>query len=271
MSTPSKPPKRPANPYARGFRAAVDGLRLALRTKAVRRAYLRVVALIFLVTLSLDVGGIWGLFVLTRAPEDPNLGLVIGLWAARVIGSVAIVLIVPILAILLVNLIFPFFNQGIFLAGLRAVDPERAAALEAKPGMPVGPAVSTSAWRLFKYAVPVLALFVLNLVPVVGSIAAAGAQLWLTARTVAWELLDPYFDCLDIRYAEQKAMVAGLQKPMVGFGLPMALLLAIPVIGPLSFGLVQAAAGTFVDRELARHPSEEPSNALQQGQLHIDG
>jgi len=253
MSTPAR---RPPSPYARGFRAAVDGIRLALRSEAVGRAYLRVAAVIFTVTVALDIGGIWGLFALTRPAEDAALWLIIGLWVARIVGTIATLLIVPLLAILLVNVAFPFFNQGVFLAGLRAVDPDRADALAAKPGMPLAPAIGISVWRLIKFVVLIIGLFLLNFVPVVGSIVAALAQLWLTARTVAWELLDPYFDCLDIRYAEQQTMVASLQKPLLGFGLPVALLLAIPVIGPLGFGLAQAAAGTFVARELPVDPRE---------------
>ena len=109
--------------------------------------------------------------------------------------------------------------------------------------------------RMIKFMLLSLGLFALGLVPVVGVVATL-LQLWLTARTVAWELMDPYFDCLDIRYAEQKQFIARLQKPLLGFGFPVALLFAIPFAGPLCFGVAQAAAATFVAREFPVDPRE---------------
>lgn len=250
MSTP------PLSPYARGFRAAVDGMKVALRSKEVGRAYLRAAAVIFAMTVVIDVGAIWSLFHFTVPADDAELWRVVVLWVARVIGTLAALLIGPLLAIFTVNIAFPMFNRGIFVAGLQAVDPDRAAALAAKPGMPTGPAVGIAAWRLIKFVVLSAGLFVLGLVPVIGSLAATALQLWLTARTVSWELMDPYFDCLDIRYAEQRQFIARHQKPLLGFGAPVALLMAVPFFGPLCFGVAQAAAGTFVAREFPIDPRE---------------
>lgn len=137
-------------------------------------------------------------------------------------GTVGSLLIGPLLAIFVVNIAFPVFNKEIFLTGLRAVDAHRASALVAKPGMPLRGAAGIPLWRLFKFLGLSLFLLLLGLVPVVGGVTAAFLQIWLTARTVAWEMLDPYFDCLDIRYAEQKQFVARLQKPLLGFGLPVS-------------------------------------------------
>lgn len=249
-------PNPTQNPYARGFRAAIDGIKIALADDDVGRAYLKAAAVIFTLTLAIDIGAIWGLFTITAPPEDAAIWLLVVLWAGRILGSIAALLIGPILAIFTVNIAFPFFNEGVFLAGLRTIDPERAAALEAKPGMPLAPAAGIATWRLVKFVGLTIALFMLGLVPVIGSVAASVLQLWLTSRTVAWELLDPYFDRLDIRYAEQKTMVAQLRKPLLGFGLPVSLLLAIPLLGPLTFGLAQAAAGIFVAREMPVDPRE---------------
>lgn len=245
-----------SSPYKRGFRAAVDGMKLALRSKDLGRAYLRVAAVVFVLTILIDSAAIWTLFHFTAVPGDAAWWLIALLWAARVIGTIGSLLIGPLLAIFTINIAFPVFNKEIFLAGLRIVDPARAEALAAKPGMPLGVAVGIPLWRLFKFLASSVCLLLLGLVPVVGSIAAAILQTWLTARTVAWEMMDPYFDCLDIRYAEQKHFVARMQKPLLGFGLPVSLMLAIPIIGPLTFGIAQVAAAMFVAREFPVDPRE---------------
>lgn len=242
------------SPYSRGARAAVDGMKLALRSKDVGRAYLRAAAVIFALTVVIDTGTIWGLWHFAD-PAGQELWLMIVLWVARVVGTVALLLIGPLLAILTVNVLFPVFNKELFLAGLREVDPARAAALGAKPGMPIPAAMGIALRRMIKFMLLSLGLFALGLVPVIGVVATL-LQLWLTARTVAWELMDPYFDCLDIRYAEQKQFIERLQKPLLGFGLPVALLFAVPFVGPLCFGVAQAAAAMFVAREFAIDPRE---------------
>jgi CysZ protein len=243
------------SPYSRGARAAGDGIKLALRSKDVGRAYLRAALVIFALTVVIDTATIFGLFHFTTPAEDAAMWLVVVLWLARVIGTIGLLLIGPLLAIFTVNTAFPVFNKELFLAGLRVVDPARAAALEAKPGMPIAPAVGIALRRMIKFVVLSVMLFMLGLVPVIG-LGAALLQLWLTTRTVAWELMDPYFDCLDIRYAEQKQFVQRLQKPLLGFGFPISLLLAVPIVGPLCFGLAQAAAATFVAREFPIDPRE---------------
>lgn len=243
------------SPYSRGARAAVDGMQLALRSKDVGGAYLRAAAVIFALTVVIDIGTIWSLFHFTSTAADAPPWLVVVVVVARVIGTIALLLIGPLLAIFTVNTLFPVFNKELFLAGLRAVDPARAAALAAKPGMPLASAMGIALRRMIKFLLLSIALFVLSLVPVIGLVATV-VQLWLTARTVAWELMDPYFDCLDIRHAEQKRFIEHLNKPLLGFGFPVALLFAIPIAGPLCFGLAQAAAATFVAREFPVDPRE---------------
>lgn len=249
-------PKPADRPITRGFRAAIDGMKIALRNEDVGRAYLRIAAVIFLLTIVIDGAAIWALFHFTVPPGDAAWWQVVLLWTARVVGTLGSLLIGPLLAIFTVNIAFPVFNKEIFLAGLRIIDPERAQVLAAKPGMPLSLAVGIPLWRLVKFLILSFGLLLLGLIPIVGSLAAAVLQTWLTARTVAWEMMDPYFDCLDIRYAEQKQFIARMKEPLLGFGLPVSLLLAIPFVGPLTFGLAQAAAAMFVAREFPVDPRE---------------
>jgi len=251
-------PARPApNPYTRGFRLAVDGIKLAFRSEDVGRAYLKVAAVIFSVSLVIGGLGLWALWThAVPGEDDPAMWMVIASWIVRVVGSALTLIVAPLLAILVVNVVFPLFNQGVFIAGLRVADPDRAARLEAKPGMPLMPAAGIASWRLLKFVAGSLVFFAIGLVPVVGTIAGTVGQLWLSARTVAWELLDPYFDCLDIRYAEQRELVERHNKTLLGFGLPIALIFAVPFVGPLLFGLAQVAGAHFVAHELPVDPRE---------------
>ena len=247
-----------ASPYTRGFRAAVDGMKLAFRNEEVGRAYLKISALIFALSVVLTSGTLWALWANTSAEahEDPATWLVVGLWAARVIGSLLSLVIGPLLAIFIANIAFPLLNVGVFLAGLRAVDPARADALAAKEGMSLARSIAIPTWRMIKFLLLTLCLMLVGLIPVIGTIVATLAQAWLTARAVAWELIDPYFECLDIRHAEQRTFINEHQKLLIGFGLPISLMLAIPIVGPLLFGLAQAAGAVLLARELPVDPRE---------------
>ena len=244
------------NPYVQGFRAAVDGMKAALRSEEVGHAYLKIAAAIFALSVVIDAGAIWAVIANTAPEPEAAPWLVIVLWVARVLGIVLSLLIGPLVAVFVVNIAFPFFNQRVFLAGLKSIDPERAAILAGKRGMSIPRAAWIATVRLLAFLGLSLACFLIGLIPVIGTILGTIGQLWVTARAVAWELMDPYFDALDIGYGEQKQFVHGHTKQLLGFGLPVSLLLAIPFIGPLFFGLGQAATGMFVAREIAVDPRE---------------
>ncbi|PRP90123.1 Etoposide-induced protein [Enhygromyxa salina] len=253
------------SPYVRGFRIAADGMKVAVGSADVRRAYLKVVAVIFVLSLAISSGSIWALWANTAPAVDAALWLVVTMWVVRVVGVVVALLIGPLLAIFTVNIAFPFFNEGVFMAGLRVLDPDRAAALAAKQGMPLGPAMGIATWRLIKFLGLSLCFLLIGLIPVVGTIAGTLGELWLAARTVSWELLDPYFGCLDIRHAEQREIVGRHQKALLGFGLPISLMLAIPIAGPLLFGFAQVAGAAFVAKELPVDPRERPDQGALDG------
>jgi CysZ protein len=249
-------PEPVKSPYVRGFRVAVDGMRLAFRSREVGRAYVRASLMIFALGLLLASGSIWALWANTVPATDAEAWLRLVLWAARVMGTLAAFVLGPLLAIFIVNIAFPFFNQQVFLAGMRVADPERAALLEGKAGMSLPRAIGLALWRFVKFLGLSVLLFVIGWVPVVGTLIASVGGLLLAARTVSWELLDPYFEMLDIRHAEQRALIGRHKKALLGFGLPIALLFGIPIVGPLLFGLAQVAGAVFVARELPIDPRE---------------
>lgn len=243
-------------PFIRGLRIALDGVRLALGSDEIRRAYLRVSLIVFALAVLITGGSSWALWTCTDPSPDASWWLVLGLWLARIIGTLAACLLGPLLAIFIVNIGFPLFNREVFMAGLREADPQRAALLEHKNAMRLSRAIGLSLWRLVKFMVLGLMLFLIGLVPVVGTIVASVGGLLLAARVVSWELLDPYFEALDIGHGEQRELINRHAPALLGFGLPIALMFAIPLVGALLFGLAQVAGAVFVARELPVDPRE---------------
>jgi uncharacterized protein involved in cysteine biosynthesis len=114
------------------------------------------------------------------------------------------------------------------------------------PSLPLWRNALDSVIRLTRFAGLTIALLLLALIPGVGPIVAGPLQLYFTARALTWELLDPFFERGALRLRAQREFVAEHRLALLGFGLPLALLLAVPLLGPLLFGLAQAAAAQLV-------------------------
>lgn len=241
--------------FSQGVRAAFAGMKVALSDAGVRAAYLRVMLGLLALTLVLDVLGVWGVVSLFDPAAFAGWKS-LAMLGLRVVGIVLVLVGGPILALLTMNVLFPVFSEPMFMAGLRAADPARAERVAAGPGMPIATSAGIALTRLLRYVGLTIVLLLIGLIPLVGGLVAAIGQALLTARTVSWELMDPYFDRLDIRGPEQREFVARHRDALLGFGLPLALLLAIPLLGPLLFGLVQGAAGTFLVRLIPPHERE---------------
>jgi uncharacterized protein involved in cysteine biosynthesis len=153
--------------------------------------------------------------------------------------------------------VFPLFGERVFFAGMRALDPQRADALAALPGMPLARGVAMTLARMGYFIGGTLLAFLLALIPVVGAILGPLLQLYLTARVMTWELLDPLFDKRQMYLGDQRVFVQRHRASFVGFGLPYTLLLSLPLVGPLFFGLAQAAVATLVVTVL--EPEGDPS------------
>lgn len=237
---------------AAGVGAALRGLGAALGARDVRRAYLQLVLAIFLLAAGLEVAGLWGVWEWTRPGDESGWVAVVGLVLLRIAGIVIVLLAAPLLSILLANLAFPMLGERVFMAGLRNVAPARATELAAGAGLPVAAGVGVSLRRLLSYVVSTLLVLGLSLVPVVGALVAPWLQAYLTARVLGWELLDPYFDRRGLDHAAQRAFLRDHGLAVPGFALPYSFLMAVPLVGPLFFGLAQAAAATLVVDVLER-------------------
>jgi len=237
-------PSIPASSAVSGAALAMRGLRLALGNPEVRRIYLRLALALLLTSFVLVVGLGYVLWALIPVPES-WLGQIL-VWTLRIAGTALTMLAAPLLALFVVNIVFPFLGEGVFLAGLRAVDPARADELAVAHGAGFAASTANSVRRLLYFIGVTLLIFMLALVPVLGVVLGPLAQLWFGARMLSWELLDPYFDLRGLDHAGQRASMSAHRSVMFGFGVPWILLLALPIVGPLGFGLAQAAAALLV-------------------------
>lgn len=232
--------------FTAGFSAAWSGMRLASHSAELRRTYVQLVLALLVTATLLDVAGIWAVLHLTPIGDDTAWWELVLLWVVRVVGIVVVLLAAPLVGLGVVNLAFPFLGERVFLAAMRVVSPARAEQLAALPGLPLATAMGVAALRLLVFVATGVVAFVVSLVPVVGQVLGPVLQGYLGARGLAWELLDPYLDKLQLGFSAQRAFVAAHRPALVGFGLPLMLVMAIPVVGPLSFGLAQGAAALLV-------------------------
>ena len=223
-----------------------------LDTPEVGKTYLQLVAVLFILAGALDVLGIWAVFHLTPIDGSASWWSVVGVWLLRIAGVLIVLLVAPILALFTTNTVFPILGERVFLAGVRAVDPARADQLAALEGLPLRVSVSQNLIRMGLFLGCSLLAFAVSLVPVVGAVLGPVMQGYFTARALGWELLDPYFEKLEIRFGAQRTFVRQHRAPLVGFALPFSLVMSIPLVGPLLFGVAQAAVGTFVVELLER-------------------
>jgi uncharacterized protein involved in cysteine biosynthesis len=245
------PPAVPSS-VPRGLQLAARGLRLALSSPEIRRAYVRLALVLVLLAVALSVA--FGALVWWMVPVEGDMSWMtwLGRWALRVGGSLLALVAAPMLALFVVNIGLPFLADGVFMAGMRAADPTIAARLEQPSELGFIAATLGSVRRAVYFVGVTLALFGLTLVPFLGPVLGPPLQLWYAARTLSWELLDPYFERRGHDYKHQQDIVRARRATLAGFGLPWAAVMALPFVGPLLFGLAQAAVASVVVEELER-------------------
>lgn len=230
----------------RGLTAAVRGGRAALGNPDVRRAYLRFTLALLAMTLLVGGGLVWGVWALTEASAEAGDLATVGLWFLRVAGILIALLAAPVLALFAVDIFFPLLAELVFFAGLRGLAPRRAEELQAMPGQPLVASVRASVALFVYFLTLTVVAFLVGFVPVVGPVLGPVLQAWITAKVLGWELMGPYFDKRRMGFRAQRAYVKERGMAFWGFGLGCSLLLAIPLIGAMFFGLVQAAAPALV-------------------------
>lgn len=246
------PPEQDSPGLVAGLWAAGRGVRRVLDTPEVGKAYIQLAAVVFVLAGVLDVLGIWGVLRLTPIDGSESWWALLGLWVLRVAALIIVVLVGPVLALFTANIAFPILGERVFLAGVRAVDPARADELAALEGLPMRISVPQNLIRMGLFVGLSVVAFGISLIPLVGPVLGTVLQIYLTARALGWELLDPYFEKLEIRLGAQHSYVKRHNASLVGFALPFSLVMSIPLVGPLFFGVAQAAAGILVVELLER-------------------
>lgn len=239
-----------------GLRAAGRGVRRAFETPEVGKTYFQLVAVLFVLAGILSAGGFWAVLHFTPIDGTESWWLLVGMWVARIAGMIIVALVCPILALFTANTLFPVLGERVFLAGVRAVNPQRADQLAALEGLPLRVSVPQNLIRMALFIGLTLFAFAVSLIPVAGVVLGPVLQGYFTSRALGWELLDPYFEKLEVRFDAQHEFVKQHRGALVGFALPFSLAMSIPLVGPLLFGVAQAAAGTLVVEVLEGTPAQ---------------
>lgn len=224
------------------------GMSHVSKSADVRKAYRFVLLSLFMVTLLVDALGIWAAWEYIRAAPDAAKWLTLAMSVLRVLAVLAVILLSPLFAITACNVLFPVFSEIPFLAGMRAFDLERGVRLGQRPGLSDTVAIVHSLRRFAKLLLASSGCFLLSFIPIVGTFAAPALHFYFAARAIGWEMMDPYFDKLGLPWDGQVKVVKAYAPELLGLGLVCVPLLAIPIIGPTFFGLLQAGAARFVIR-----------------------
>jgi len=237
---------KPQQGLVLGASTAMRGIKLATSSPEVRATYVQLVAVLFVVATALDVLGVWAVWHWTGGGAGDSWWQTLALVLLRIAGIGIVLLAAPVLALRAVDLAFPLLGERVFLAAMRVQSPERAAQLAAMPGLPLSRTIADALVRTLSFLVQSIGVFALSFVPVVGAVVAPVLQTWITARALAWELLEPYFDKLALDRAGQARVLDEHRMVSVGFAVPFVFVMAVPLLGPLMFGLAQGAAALFV-------------------------
>jgi len=244
-----------------GTSAALRGVRFAVSHPEIRGLYRQLLLVLFAVAIALTALLSGALWYFTALAEDASGWMVAGVWLLRIAGALIVLMSSPLLALMVVNAVFPFLGERAFLGAMRVIDPQRAEALAAAEGLSMAAGLGSSVRRLLHFLGLTFLAFGVTLIPIVGALLGPALQLWSTSRALTWELLDPYFDRRGFGYAEQRRYLRSYRGAVFGFGLPLSFLLGVPIIGPLFFGLAQASSALLIAEVLEPAGASLPSSS----------
>ena len=236
----------PAPGFFHGLRAAFAGLGLSLRRGPVRRLYFRMMVVVSLTCIAFQAAGVWG--VLNYWPSDVETTTLttIGHVLAEIVAIVIVIMAAPLLALLLVSIALPVLAESLFLAALDTRQPAVADALRSGKGLSIPVSVANNVRRTMRVLFGTAISFALSLIPFAGAILGPAMQLYVTSRALSWELLDPWFDLNRMSYNEQKHFIESHRSLCLGFGGPYSVMMAVPILGPMTFGIAQSGAALLV-------------------------
>lgn len=268
---------REVSNYFRGLRLAFSGLKTGFGSKSLRRSYLRYVGAVLLLALALEwvawsylgelipqweqAVGAWSQSDTGQAADPSWWQKLVGsyfkaqdatlkgvVWTLGVVLRISSALIAPYVAFALINAVMPMFNEAIFMGSLKGVDIPLFDELDYKDGRPLYKSFCYSMFRLARFLLGAAGIALLGFIPLVGSVLTTALSAIWTAHNLSWELLEPYFDRRNESWARQKVVLAENRWMRLGFATPVALLLAIPIVGVFFFAMAQASAAALASK-----------------------
>jgi len=256
MNRPASRTSPPKPSVVRGFSCLVTGLRHVRGIQGLKSAYAQYALALVAVSLVLGVLFVMGAhngveWLLGRnaahLPDDERLREVLNVLATVISTLIALVL-APVTSLFLVGAAFPLLGERLFYAGLRGIHPERAAVLEPAPSDSLVRSLALGARRFARVLGYQVLGFGLSFIPVVGLVLGPLVSIGGTGWIVGWEMLDPYLSRLGLPIHQQRTVAKAYRRHLIGFGAPAVLIMSVPLLGPLTFPLIQVAAAGLVEQ-----------------------
>lgn len=238
--------------FRAGFAASVTGFSFLNNHPALWRfgiwPVLVNIAVTFVVWLSAFYAG-WG------AWDSYHTALPIAWWAGLVkwIGLACIVLLTLALAFIMYVMLIGVICAWFFSKLAYHVEIALGSAPEELSEVPVAAQVMDSLRAVFKLLVVNVAVLVLHLVPVVGSMAAVAIGLYLDAYILGAEFLGYPLELRGKRWLERQAFAKQRLGATMGLGIVVTALMLIPIVGAV-FQTTAIVGAVLLHRELTGLP-----------------
>eukprot|EP00026_Physarum_polycephalum_P010625 Phypoly_transcript_10793.p1 GENE.Phypoly_transcript_10793~~Phypoly_transcript_10793.p1 ORF type:complete len:309 (+),score=22.83 Phypoly_transcript_10793:243-1169(+) len=284
------PLSRPLTQFIHGLRLCLRGTYYAITTKAVWRHHSKCYSILITIILCLYVACFliyMPVFVtLQIAAYFTDIEKWVGDISARAQATQLIANVsffVPLITVFVTQYLLPNFPDDVFFSTLSVLDARKSEAYRAVPATGFWSILYLRSWRFLRLSFWSLVTYCLSLVPFVGWMVIPIAQFYLVskifgyktaavfstvlliptlrayswptvkvlfgARALAIEMLEPYFSRFG--YDKIKPVERPNQPVLLGFATPFLFLMAVPLVGPLLWGMVQASASVLLlDLEL---------------------
>jgi len=190
--------------------------------------------------------------------------------------------LIPLLTIFVTQYLLPSFAEDVFFASLRPRNPALVNMLEQTQPLGYWSIMWKKAKRLLRVALFSLVAYALSFLPFVGVLVIPAFQFYITskifgykfslllalgfffsflkpfawpflqilfgARALAIESLDPYF--ARFGYDKIRVFEQSNRALILGFSTPFLLLMSVPILGPLCWGMVQACAALLLQETI---------------------
>lgn len=185
---------------------------------------------------------------------------------------------IPLVTVFVTQYLLPQFPDDVFFSTLSKLDPQKSETYRAVTAMGFWSVLALRSRRFIRLSFYSLVTYCLSLLPFVGWMVIPVAQFYLIskifgyktavvfstfqlipslrvyawptvkvlfgARALALEMLDPYFSRFG--YDKVKLVERPHQAVLIGFAGPFLFLMAIPLVGPLMWGMVQASSSVLL-------------------------